>query len=136
MAALTADANYSRRGPPAAGEFGYPLAPGEKVFRGSLVGVNSSGQMIRLQTSTPVAFVGVADRFLDNTAGAAALSVPPVTALKGTWSLTVPAATVSNLHAAVYATDDGTLTLTAGSNLQVGTLVGIEGGQTYVKIID
>lgn len=133
--ALTADANYNRRGMAATrNEFGYPVAPGEKVFRGSLVGLNSSGQMVRMQTGTPVAFVGVADRNLDNSAGGVA-SATLVVAMKGTWAIPLSGATVSNTNAAVYASDDNTLTLTAGSLKQVGTLVGIEGAATYINIL-
>jgi hypothetical protein len=131
--ALTADVLYNRRGQPGRNEFGYPLAPGEIVYRGSLVAVNASGQLQRIQTSGSVAFVGMADRQLSNVGNASALSTPPVTALKGTWGIAVPSATAANINATVYATDDNTLTLTAGSNLAVGSLVGIENGLTYVQ---
>lgn len=139
MAALTADALYSRRGQPAtSGEFGAGIPAGEKVFRGSLLAWNAAGTLQRIQTSSGVSFAGMSDRTLDNTAGSAALTVPPVTAMKGTWSLTVPSAVYANIGAPVYATDDGTCTLSSGSgaNMQIGTLAGIEGGQTYVKLLN
>jgi len=49
----------------------------------------------------------------------------------------VTGATYSTINEPVYATDDNTLTLTAGSNLQVGTLVGIDPvtGLTYVNLL-
>ena len=49
--------------------------------------------------------------------------------------LTVPGATAANINAAVYASDDNTFTLTAGSNLQIGTIVGFDGAQTIVKLL-
>ena len=77
MSALTADLNLQRRGPPASGvTFGYPVAAGEKVFKGSIVGVNAAGSLQRPQTAGTVALVGVSDRNLDNTAGASVSAVP------------------------------------------------------------
>ncbi len=138
MTGLTSDALLTRRGgAKVSNEYGYPVAPGEIVYRGGLVGLNSSGQMQRIQTAGTVVFAGLADRTLDNTASSAASSTL-VVANKGTWSLTVPSATVSNINAPVYASDDATLSLTQGSSpalLQVGVLSGIEGGQTYVTIL-
>ena len=134
MSALTADALYPRRGAPRHNEFGYSVAASEKVYRGSLVAINAAGTMQRIQTSGSVAFLGMAGQRLDNT-GSASASSAKIEALKGTWGIPVPSATAANINANVYATDDGTLTLTAGSNLLVGTLVGIEGGLTYVSLL-
>ena len=134
MTALVRDALYARRGFPARHEFGYAVAIGEKVFRGSLVGINVAGTMQRIQTAGTVAFLGMAGQALDNTVGLVASGVK-IEALKGAWGIPVPGAVPANINASVYATDDGTLTLTVGSNLLVGTLVGIEGGLTYVFLL-
>lgn len=134
--ALTADALYSRRGNVGRNEFGYPVAPGEQIYLGSLLCINASGQVIRLQTAGGVAFGGLADRNLSNVGNAAASS-GNVVGRTGTYSLTVPSATFANIGAAVYASDDATLTLTqpsTGFTQPVGTLVGIENGQTWVQI--
>jgi hypothetical protein len=133
--ALTAGYSPARRGaPPPAGIFGGPIAAGEQIWRGGMLCWNAAGSLQRLQTSGGVSFAGLASKDFNNTAGAA-----PVTfgleALQGTFALTVPTATFANIHAAVYATDDNTFTLTAGSNMQIGTLAGIENGQTYVKLL-
>lgn len=132
--ALTGDIIPNRRGPPASrNEFGYPLAPGELVYRGSLVGLNATGQVQRLQTAGTVVPLGLSNVNYNNV-GSAVVG-PTIVPMKGSWALTVPAANVSEIGAAVYASDDGTYTLTAGSLLQVGTLVGIENGQTFVQIL-
>lgn len=135
MAALTKGQNYPRRGAPhSAREFGYPVAAGEKVFRGSFIALNSSGNIVRVQTSGAAVFIGIADRDLDNSASAA-VSTDKVVGLKGVYGIAVPAASFSNIGATVYASDDGTLTLTqSGSLLTAGTISGIEAGLTYVTL--
>lgn len=133
--ALTAGVALPRRGTPSShGDFAYPVAIGEQIWRGSLVAVTSAGNLQRIQTSGSVAFVGIADKDYSNV-GAATVSPVKVVARKGCWALTVTGATAANINAPVYATDDNTLTLTAGSNLLVGNLTGIENGQTYVTLI-
>lgn len=134
--ALLANAQVTRRGRPSNGRtFGYPVAPGETIWGGGLVGLNSSGQMQRLQTVGTVVFVGLADRDLSNAVNAAASSIL-VEAMKGCFGLTVPSATAANINAPVYATADNVLTLSnTGAPLQIGTLVGIDNGQTFVAIL-
>ena len=133
--ALTAGITPARRGAqPTAGVFGGPVAAGETIWRGGLLAWNAAGALQRIQTSGSVSFAGLASKDYNNAAGAAAAAVG-MEALKGTYALTVPSATYANVNANVYATDDGTLTLTASSNMLVGTLAGIESGQTYVKLL-
>jgi hypothetical protein len=132
---LSAGINPARRGaPPTAGIFGGSVATGEKIFRGGLICWNAAGTLQRLQTGGSVSFAGLASKDYDNTAGTAPAAVG-MEALKGTFALTVPTAVYANVNANVYATDDGTLTLTASTNMLVGTLAGIENGQTYVKLL-
>jgi len=110
MTALTQDFIPNRRGaPPQAGIFGYPIAPGEKVYRGSAMAVNASGQAQRIQTAGSLAFIGLAERAYDNTASAAA--GPAIEGMKGTYALTVSGASFANINQNVYASDDGTYTL-------------------------
>ena|SRR6185437_15413563 len=133
--ALTAGITPDRRGaPPTGGTFGGPVAPGEKIFRGGMISWNASGQLQRLQTSGSVAFAGLASMDYDNSASSGAASVG-MEALKGIYALTVPSATPANINANVYATDDGTLTLSSSSSTLVGTLAGIENGRTFVKLL-
>lgn len=139
--ALTGDLVLTRRGGAVnRNEFGYPVAAGEVVYRGGLVGLNAAGNIQRIQTTANggvVVLLGLSDRTLDNTQSAipsATLVVPS----KGSWGLSVPNATPSNIGAAVYAVDDGTVTLTQNAAapflLQAGVLSGIEAGATFVTI--
>lgn len=134
--ALTTGFNVTRRGQRfGRADFSYPVAPGEKVFKGGIACVNASGQLVRPQTTGAVEFAGLATATVDNSGGTAA--GPTVVAARDCYHLAVPSATVSNLNAAVYATDDGTLTLaqpTTGFTGRIGTLVGIENGQTWVLL--
>lgn len=135
MTALTGDLKLNRRGSESSrNQFAYPVAAGEVVWRGSLIALNSAGNVVRVQTSGALIFLGVANKQIDNRTGSA-VSADRVVGQKGTWQLVVPAATVSNINATVYASDDQTLTLTnSGSLLTVGTLAGIEASKTFVSI--
>jgi hypothetical protein len=118
-----------RRGtPPAAGAFGYPIAPSEKVWRGGLLAVNSSGQAQRIQTSGSVAFAGMADKDYDNSASAAA--GPPIVCDRGTYRLAVSGASAANLGQNVYASDDNTLSLT---NAETGVFA-LGGSDTGTRV--
>lgn len=133
--ALSADVRYARRGMRGSdNEFGYAVLGGEMIYLGSVVGVNGAGTVQRLQTAgTEALSIGLADRQVNNTLST---SDAKVVILKGTWRIPVPAATAANIGANVYATDDGTFTLNSGAAGAVlfGTLAGIDGGATYVRI--
>lgn len=129
MANLTADLlikeRFSKR-------FAYGLKAGTRLFRGSIVALNAAGLAMRPGDAGAVAIVGVSPELIDNIAGTdGAQMVQP---RRGVLQLVVPGATHANIGAAVYATDDSALTLTAGTNLRLGTLVGIEAGLTYVEV--
>ena len=137
MVALANDIIPLRRGAePTRNSFGYPIAPGEKVYRGSIIGLNAAGQLQRAQTAGTILLLGLANQAYDNTASAVA--GPIIVPMKGTWGLVVPAATVANILQPVYATDDATCTLssTTGTvaNLALGTLAGLDNGLTFVNI--
>jgi hypothetical protein len=115
-----------RRGtPPAAGAFGYPIAPGEKIWRGGLLAVNASGQAQRIQTAGSVAFIGMADKDYDNSASGVA--GPSIVADRGTYRLAVSGASWANIGQNVYASDDNTLSL-AGALTAVFALGGSDTG--------
>ncbi len=91
--------------------------------------------MVRPQTAGAVAFAGLSTATSDNSAGTTA--GPTIVAERGAFALAVIAATVSDLGKPVYATDDNTFTLTAptaGFTASIGTLTGIENGQTWVLL--
>lgn len=134
--ALTQGISPIRRGTPESrGQFGYPLTAGEKVWRGSLVGLTAAFTLQRIQTAGCVAFAGMAEQTYDNSASASP-SAQRIVALKGTYGLTVPGVAGASVNAPVYATDDNTLTLiNSGSLLQAGILAGVENSQTFVKLV-
>lgn len=114
-----------RRGQaPFGGSFGYPVAPGEKIWRGGLVAVNASGQLVRIQTSGALAFVGIASQDYDNSASGSA--GPAIAAEKGTYRLAVSGASFANINQQVFASDDNTLSL---SNALAGVFA-IHSGDT------
>ena len=137
MTALTKDVVYQRHGSePDKNRFGYPVAPNEVVYRGSLIALNASNQIVRVQTAGAVTFLGIANKQLNNV-GNASPSTGYVEGLKGTWSIPVPGVTQAN-GATVYAVDDGTVSLTnTGSLFTVGVLAGIDvgTGKTFVTIV-
>ena len=125
--ALTNDALVDRRGPlNTRNQFGYPVAAGEKIYRGGLIALNSSGYLVRIQTSGALIFAGLADRTLDNSASGSPSS-DQVQALKGTWKLAVSGASYANIGAQVFASDDSTLGL-AGALAGVFALGGSDTG--------
>ena len=129
MTALSADLKFDER---LGKRFSYGLKAGVKLYHGSLVAVTSAGLAVRIGDAGAAAAVGISPAQIDNTSGADKdLSVQPK---RGIFQLVVPSATHANIGAAVYATDDATCTLTVGSNLRIGTLVGIEAGLTYVEV--
>ena len=133
--ALSADRTVDRRGSePSRNEFAYPVAAGVKVYSGAMLAINSSGALIIPPASGGIAVLGLADRALDNSASGS-VSTTLVTPMKGTFALVVTA-TAADIGKTVYASDDGALTLTAGTLTAAGTLVGIEGGRTFVNIIN
>ena len=136
--ALTQNITVARRGPPKSNTYGKPVAPGEVIYAGSLFGVNAANQAVRIQTGGIVAFMGMALNGINNV-GQSGASQQDVISSNDTYALTVPGAVPANINAKVYATDDGTLTLTApGSGFAgvVGYLEDVDAvtGQTFVKV--
>ncbi len=133
--ALSGPISPARRGYSRGNQFGAPIAPSEVVYTGGLTGLNASGQAQRIQTAGTVAFLGLAERGINNSATAAAGDT--IVGQLDCYKLAVPGATAANIGAPVYATDDNTLTLTkpgTGFEGVVGYLAGIENGATWVEL--
>ena len=96
----------------------YPVVASDIIYEGSAVGENGSGYARPLTAGD--AFLGFALRQVDNSAGAAgAKNVTVIT--RGRVQLSIPSlAITSNDRVAVYASDDGTFTLTSTSNSLIG----------------
>lgn len=129
MANLTANRNLQDR---MGRRFGYKVKAGVHIFRDAIMAVTAAGLLLKPGDVGAVAVVGLAPTEADNTNGADGdLVLEP---RRGIFPLTVPGATHAHIKATVYCTDDNTLTLTASTNLAMGTLVGIENGQTWVEV--
>lgn len=129
MANLTADRNLQER---LSRRFGYKVKAGVRIYRDAILAVTAAGLLVKPGDAGAVAVVGLAPTAGDNTNGADGDIV--LEPRRGIFPLTVPTATHAHIKAPVYCTDDNTLTLTASTNLAVGTLVGIENGQTWVEV--
>jgi len=97
----------------------YPVIASDIIYEGAAVGENGSGYSRPLVAGDP--FQGFAERQVDNSAGAAGAKNVRVKT-RGRARLTVAGATAitANDRPAVYASDDGTFTLTYTSNSLIG----------------
>lgn len=95
-----------------------PVKAATKIYEGAYVGDDGNGYARGLSASDP--FLGVAFRQADNSAGAAAaINVRLVE--RGALEADVTGVTgVGDVGDTVYASDDGTLTKTVGTNTPVG----------------
>lgn len=96
----------------------YPVIAADIIYQGAAVGENGSGYARPLEAGD--VFLGFAERRADNAAGAAgAINVQVRT--RGRVVLPISGlAITANDRPAVYASDDDTFTLTAGSNSLIG----------------
>ncbi|MCK9603564.1 MAG: cytoplasmic protein [Candidatus Omnitrophica bacterium] len=101
-----------------------PVKNAVQIFEGAAVMENeSTGYMIPLTgTGTSDGFVGFAERQADNRLGAAG-AIRVKTRTKGIVELTVAGSSVATNGAAVYASDDGTFTVTSSNAKKIGTIL-------------
>ncbi len=113
----------------------YPVEAAATVYRGAVVGENGSGYARPLTAGDP--FLGVAMGKADNAAGSAG-DVRVRVRTRGRMVVEVAGASAitANDRPAVYASDDGTFTLTASTNSQVGYVSRWIGGTTCVVEFD
>ncbi len=98
-----------------------PVKGGARIYKGAIVGL-TGGYARGLVAGD--AFAGIAYEEMDNTSGAdGAVSVRVFTL--GDFDHALAAASRANNGAAVYASDDATLTLTASGNSLVGRQVDV-----------
>jgi hypothetical protein len=101
----------------------YPLAANAVVYEGAAIGNNGAGFARPLQAGDP--FLGFADRSANNTSGSAGAATVR-TKFRGLIRLAVTGLVQSSLGALVYASDDGTFTMTASTNTPVGRVHRVE----------
>lgn len=102
------------------------------IYEGSAVGENGSGYARPLVAGDP--FIGFAAAKVDNAAGAAGdKNVELITRGRVELPLTSPA--ITDVGAAVYASDDATFTLTQGANSFIGRIVRVSSAVAAGKAI-
>lgn len=113
------------------GEFNeLPMIANDIIYEGAAVGDNGSGLARPLVAADP--FLGFAQRQADNTGGAASAIAVQVRQ-RGQIVLAVTgAASADDVGVTVYAADDDTFTLTAGSNTAIGKVARWVSGTTCV----
>ncbi len=121
MTALTTDINRVFETPDNLNSV--PLGSGEKIYQGSLIGLNSDGYGRPLEAEDVA--MGFAEDNLDNTDGTDGEKVLNVKA-KGKVSLFISGLAIDDVGSKVYASDDNTFTLTATDNSLVGKVVRFE----------
>jgi hypothetical protein len=100
----------------------YPVAAGQKIYKGALLVTRLDGNAYNLRTpaaSQPDVFIGIADETVDNTSGANGALLVHV--LKtGSYQLAMPGVTVAAIGSAVYGADNATLTATSTNAVLIG----------------
>lgn len=112
----------------------YPVAAGVTVYEGAAVGENGSGYARPLVAGDP--FLGFASKRASNSAGIAGAERVPVKT-NGLVKLLVTGVTVAaNKGAEVYASNDGTFTVSAYGNSKIGKVHKVESDSYALVRID
>lgn len=107
-----------------------PMIASDIIYEGAAVGDNASGLARPLVAADP--FLGFAERTVDNSTGAASAKNVRVRT-RGQVQLTVVgASSAADVSETVYAADDDTFTLTAGSNTAIGKVSRWVSGTTCI----
>jgi hypothetical protein len=133
MVALTADRNTKRRD---GTQFSYPVDAAKTIYTGAMV-VLAAGLAAAATTATGLVAVGVAEEFVDNSAGAASdLNVP---VRKGVFHFANSAAAdeiaLDDVGGNCYIVDDQTVALTDGTSTRsvAGKIVDVDSTGVWVE---
>ena len=112
----------------------HPVLNAVKIYEGAIVSITAAGYA-KGYAGTDVFFAGIADRQADNSAGAAGDIKVRVRRDIHTRVMDLSGAALADVGDAVYASDDGTLTKTATSNLYVGIIEAfLSTGKVLVRV--
>ena len=109
------------------------IAAAKHIFKGAIVGINSSGYAQPLVAGD--AFAGIAYEGLDNSAGANGDQSVRVYTL-GDFGMAVAGATVAHVGRPVFASADDTLTFTGAGNSYVGIALDVPSSGSILLRID
>ncbi|WP_310614033.1 hypothetical protein [Limnohabitans sp.] len=135
MTALTADRDTQRRENLLRS---LPVKGATKIFAGSLVAVDTTGNAVRGATSTTLKAVGRAEEQVDNTAGAD--GAQRITVSTGIFRFANSAAadliTLAAIDGVCYMVDDQTVALTNATNtrVQAGIVRDVDAGGVWVEV--
>ncbi|WP_236200251.1 hypothetical protein [Pseudomonas pseudonitroreducens] len=133
--ALTKDRNTSRRD---GIQFSDPMAAAAKIFAGSLVCLDASGNAVPGSTSTTIKVRGVAQEQVDNTGGAA--GAKRIETRRGVFQFANSASTDQITRAEIgtqcYIVDDQTVAKTSATNTRsvAGVVRDVDDGGVWVEI--
>lgn len=128
MAALTADRNTPRR---AGDQYEYPVAASTEIFAGSLVVLDSDGNVKPGETDTGLVAVGRADEYAHNTGSAGALRVK-VRAGTFKWA-SGDAIAKDSIGDTAYVVDDQTVSKDGTGKSPAGRIVDVESDGVWVR---
>lgn len=111
----------------------YPVEASEHIFKNGFVALSASGHAQALTAGD--VFLGIAYEEADNSAGADGDKKVRVYQ-QGDFEHTLASVARTDISAAVYATDDGTLTLTSTDNSYVGRVVDVVATDTIILRIE
>lgn len=133
--ALTKDRNTSRRD---GIQFSDPVAAAAKIFAGSLVCLDASGNAVPGSTTTTIKVRGVAQEQVDNTGGAA--GAKRIETRRGVFQFANSASTDQITRAEIgtqcYIVDDQTVAKTSATNTRsvAGVVRDVDDGGVWVEI--
>ncbi|WP_325438042.1 hypothetical protein [Pseudomonas nitroreducens] len=133
--ALTKDRNTSRRD---GIQFSDPMAAAAKIFAGSLVCLDASGNAVPGSTSTTIKVRGVAQEQVDNTGGAA--GAKRIETRRGVFqfanSTSTDQITRAEIGTQCYIVDDQTVAKTSATNTRsvAGVVRDVDDGGVWVEI--
>lgn len=132
--ALTADRNTQMKD----GELiGVPVAASVKIFAGSLVAANATGYATPGAVATTLTYLGRAEEYVDNSAGAAGAKTVQVRRRKAFKFKNAAADLIvqADLGKVCYIYDDETVAKTNGASTRsaAGTVVGIDTDGVWVQ---
>ncbi len=108
----------------------YTVAASTTIYQGAFVTIDAGGDIIPCATGTATDCLGIAQETVDNSSGADGDLTCPV--LVGAVIEHALTATVANIDDPVYASDDETLTLTAGTDSFVGQIIQLSAANTVL----
>lgn len=128
--AASNDLRYKRRN---GQSYGYPVLANVKIFGRAAVGITANKEAVPAGHGSAVKLLGFAEERVDNTGGATGDQYVKIE--KGVFNIPLAGAAVSNIGATVYCTADDTFTLTASTNLAIGTIDAIDADGVWLKTL-